>query len=626
MPSCYYLDLTLAPSWWTPQDQIKATVIRNVQGNRNLDQAIRQTFKDAKKQLPDWYPEQGDQPAVDKPEAQAAFATGRAAFAIQAMATGHDIGDQQLFRLDSCADTHVCSDLDRFYDFRPSYDEQVKVGDTTTAILGIGKVLIAIQSQSGLDWIELHDVAYCPGFHINLVSYQRLKAQGVRWNDETGWLVWNGSNWARVADQSGWPVVEARTHQERPNRYSMATSRAMPTSKATMARWHARLGHIGAETLKQLPQSVEGVQLLDDAIARDTDLCEQCVQGQLSQRISRYPTYRGSYPFEKVHFDLIHVEEAFNADCWILHFYCAFSGYHVVFNLPFKTGPLILKATETLLKLTKTWGYVVREMRCDNERSLVPQWHELLRLAGIKFYPSPPYTPSQNGAAERSGGVIVTIARKIYLESKLPIKLWPFFVDHAARILNRIPGQRRGWTTPYEIVQGRRPNLAGFKVIGSKAYVLIKDESQRPKLQKLRSKTITGFLIGVEAANVFAVWIPALDRVIYARDIAIDEKERYRPEEAIVDPDPALLQTKANIADISQDELESLIGQGQRQDQNTPSQPSQNGPDGPEAIEGENGPEQPLEAAQQRSAIQATPPPSPGQEGAELEELNSPET
>ena len=72
--------------------------------------------------------------------------------------------------------------------------------------------------------------------------------------------------------------------------------------------------------------------------------------------------------------------------------------------------------------------------------------------------------------------MILIIARKLYLESGLPVKLWPHFADHAARILNRIPVQRKQWITSYEIVHGRRSNLAGFKIIDLKIYVLIKDK------------------------------------------------------------------------------------------------------------------------------------------------------
>jgi hypothetical protein len=56
---------------------------------------------------------------------------------------------------------------------------------------------------NGPQWIDLHDVAYCPGFHINLVSYIRLKAKGVRWNDAAGWLMRNGDKFAKVTDDRG---------------------------------------------------------------------------------------------------------------------------------------------------------------------------------------------------------------------------------------------------------------------------------------------------------------------------------------------------------------------------------------------------------------------------------------
>jgi hypothetical protein len=570
---CYYLVPIIAPKDWSPSDETKANIVRSVSGNQRLDQAVRGALKKDGRDLPNWYPNREktskDPQEADKP---ASFSSGRAAFTVQrqAMSSQAQSRNTNLFRLDSCSDTHVCNDLEQFHSFKPSQDEAVKVGDTETAIEGIGIVHIPVQGLNGPQWIELQDVAYCPGFHLNLVSYIRLKAKGVRWNDESGWLMKDGAKFAQVMNHQGWPVIEPQASIKPPQdiprsqRYTMATSsRSIKTSSGSMNRWHARLGHIRPETLHHLSESVEGVQIDDNLFHQETELCPECVQGQLSRQISRLPAYKGLYPFEKVHFDLILVKEAFNNDLWILHFYCALAAYHITFTLPSKNGQELVTAKETLIKLTQAWGYTIRQFHSDGERSLNTQWHELIRIAGITYRFSPPNTAEQNGGAERSGGVILTMARKIYLESGLPIKLWPYFIDHATRILNRIPVQRKKWTTPYKIVHGRRPNLAGFKIIGSKTYVLIKNEKQRPRLDKITSKTITGYLIGVEAANIFLVWIPSLDRVVYARDVAIDEQDLFKGNQES-DPSPSELtelQADLNIIDLDDEQIDELVHQ-----------------------------------------------------------------
>lgn len=118
----------------------------------------------------------------------------------------------------------------------------------------------------------------------------------------------------------------------------------------------------------------------------------------------------------------------------------------------------------------------------------------------------------------------MTIARKIRIQSRLPHRLWPYIVSHATRLLNRIPVQRKEWQTPFQMVHGRKPNLSHLKIIGSLAYVLIKNTRYRPATAKLQEKAVNGWLVELEATNIHKVWIPRLDRVVRTRDVQVDEK------------------------------------------------------------------------------------------------------
>jgi hypothetical protein len=81
-----------------------------------------------------------------------------------------------------------------------------------------------------------------------------------------------------------------------------------------MDTWHARLGHIRKEALKKVPHAVDGVALSTRDFKRTSELYPKCQLAQAHQQVSRIPTWRGSYPFKKVHLDLIHMQEAFNQD------------------------------------------------------------------------------------------------------------------------------------------------------------------------------------------------------------------------------------------------------------------------------------------------------------------------
>ena len=57
---------------------------------------------------------------------------------------------------------------------------------------------------------------------------------------------------------------------------------------------------------------------------------------------------------------------------------------------------------------------------------------------GVIFEPTPPRTPDQNGTAEQVGGYVIQTARAMMHDTNLPKTLWPFAVETAIHILNRL--------------------------------------------------------------------------------------------------------------------------------------------------------------------------------------------
>ncbi|KAK1914132.1 hypothetical protein P3342_007378 [Pyrenophora teres f. teres] len=211
------------------------------------------------------------------------------------------------------------------------------------------------------------------------------------------------------------------------------------------------------------------------------------------------------------------MEEAFNADSWVVHFYFDYSAYHISFNVTSKTQDELVSVTKEFLAITNdNWGFKTRYIRSDGEKGLGNEWKELIAAKeGITFTPSPPDTPDQNGLAERSGGVIMATARKLRIQSRLPHKLWPHIVAHATRLLNRIPVQRKDWQTPFEMVRDSRISPI-----------------DRPARAKLQERALMGWLVGMEATNIYKIWIPQSNRVITSRDVRIDEKVLYDPQQS----------------------------------------------------------------------------------------------
>ena len=83
-------------------------------------------------------------------------------------------------------------------------------------------------------------------------------------------------------------------------------------------------------------------------------------------------------------------------------------------------------------------------IRTDGETSLDKGFERLTAERGITTERSAPATQAQNGAAERSGGIIVIKARCIRIAARLPDNLWPEMVQTAGYLNNRTPKRQLG--------------------------------------------------------------------------------------------------------------------------------------------------------------------------------------
>ena len=102
-----------------------------------------------------------------------------------------------------------------------------------------------------------------------------------------------------------------------------------------------------------------------------------------------------------------------------------------------------------------------------------------------------PYTPQQNGVAERKNQTLKEMMNALLLSSGLPQNLWGEAVLTATQILNRVPYSKTQ-IIPYEKWKGRKPNLNYFKVWGCLAKVQV----PKPKQVKIGPKTIDCIFIG----------------------------------------------------------------------------------------------------------------------------------
>jgi hypothetical protein len=169
-----------------------------------------------------------------------------------------------------------------------------------------------------------------------------------------------------------------------------------------------------------------------------------------------------------------------------------------VYILPNKKQQTILNTIKSFIAyIKKRWQYEVRILRNDQDRSLGKEYSDWLDETGITEEYSAIYTAEQNGAIERSGGVLINRSTALRLEANLPELLWSEIYKAAGYILNRSPTRALNWKTPLallqELAQAKsestepefKPLLNHIQKYGSRAYAFIQN---RPRLDKLEPK------------------------------------------------------------------------------------------------------------------------------------------
>ena len=150
----------------------------------------------------------------------------------------------------------------------------------------------------------------------------------------------------------------------------------------------------------------------------------------------------------------------------------------------------------------------VKVVRSDNGgeyvNTVIEQFYS---QKGIIHQTTNPYSPQQNGRAERLNRTLNERARAMLLDSALPHSLWHFAIMTAAHIRNRSPTKDRNHT-PAHLLFGSIPSVLDFRVFGAVAHVLIPEERRSSRLNPVAQ---SGRMVGYgETTKGWLIYLPAL--------------------------------------------------------------------------------------------------------------------
>lgn len=422
-------------------------------------------------------------------------------------ATNESMFGRAVWCIDSGATSHMCCDRSLFDSFVETKERIVLAANEHTEAVGKGNVTIKLDRGRNL---ILQEVLYVPALNSNFISVGRCISNGLIVNFQ--------NNEAMIKMQNGCVVMRA---QRECNLFIFKDKRAalyhMMNNESIL--WHYRFGHINYQSLNTMFKNnlVKGVNLKQCVLEKE---CEACAKSKIcSQQFSK-ETSRSKTVLDLIHSDICGpMKESIGGAKYFMTFIDDYSRRIFVYFLN-KKSEALSKFKIFHLMVERQTGKKIKVLRSDNGKEYINrEFDEYLQGCGIKRQLTVPYTPQQNGVAERANRTLVELGRAMMSQSNLAEHFWAEAISTAAYVRNRCITKILNNKTPMEIWSGKKPNVAHLRVFGCKAIVLDKTHHSKFK-PKGKECIFLGYSLVSKAYRLYDI---EARRIIVSRDVKFDE-------------------------------------------------------------------------------------------------------
>ena len=389
--------------------------------------------------------------------------------------------------VDTGATRHVCSDKKMFSSYQTiDNGEQLFMGNSfSSKVEGQGKVVLKMTSGKEL---TLNDVLHVPEIQKNLVSGSLLSKKGFKlvFVSDNFILTKNGMYVGKGYMSNGLFKMNVMTVVppiKNINKNSTSSAYMLESSNV----WHGRLGHVNYDTLRRLIN----MECLPNFKIDPNHKCEICVESKLT-RTSFQSIERSSEPLELIHSDICDLKfiQTRGGKKYFLTLIDDCTRYYYVYLLRSKDEALEM-FQHFKNEVENQLDRKIKVIRSDRGGEYEAPFGEFCSQHGIIHQTTAPYSPQQNGVAERKNKTLKEMMNALLLSFGLPQNLWGEAILSSNYILNRIPHKKTN-KSPYELWKGRRPSYKYLKVWGCLAKVAV----PIPKKVKIGPKTVDCVFIG----------------------------------------------------------------------------------------------------------------------------------
>lgn len=464
-----------------------------------------------------------------------------------------------LFLIDSGCTDHLVNDQNYFHELL-MLNNPIKIAvaknDNFISAVGVGQIKVKSNVRGKDIDCTIKNVFYVPELRKNLLSVKKLEMSNIKIVFEKGQVkLFKNQDLIALGKRDRLYEISFKLM----NKQCLNVEIENEDTKL----WHKRLGHIGYSTLEKLIKNrmVDGIG--SNVKPGKIEFCEACVGGKMT-RLPFGSREKGKRVLEIVHSDVVGPITPVAHDG--SRFFVTFIDDHTNFVCvyPIKTKGEVFKCFKEYVKLVTTkFNTKISTFRCDNGGEYnSSDFKGFCQGNGIFIDYSTPYTPEQNGKAERYNRTLVEKARTMIEDAKLPKYFWNEAVLVAAYLLNRTSTSNIE-KTPAEMWYGRKPDVGNVKVFGCLAYSHIPKQFR----DKFDIKTEKCILIGYTNTG-YRLWNLEKQKIIVSRDVVFNEQEYYyKTNVAQFDIDEKTDEDNfEDLENINQEEQDSLLEKTKQQE------------------------------------------------------------
>lgn len=399
--------------------------------------------------------------------------------------------------------------------------DAVMIGDG--AYLPITHVGSTISSPAGI--IQLNEVLVCPDIQKSLLSVSKLcddMSCGVFFDATNVYVI--DLHKAKVVTKGprskGLYILK---NQELEANFS---DRHISTSEDV---WHLRLGHSSSKVLQQLKSSKE----IEVNKKKTASKCEPCQMGKSPKLQFFQSQSHVVQPLYRIHYDLwgpspIMSKQGFRYYAVLVDDFTRFSWFYPLQN---KSDFYSVFVQFKILVETQ-FNSKIKEFQSDGGGEFVNhQMKQFLQTNGTIHRVSCPYTPEQNGLAERKHRHYAELGLAMMYQSHLPLHHWVEAFSTASYIINLLPSEALKNISPFEKRFQKKPDYSSLRAFGTACYLCLHSVTEH----KFEPRSLQCVFVGYSMEHKgYRCLYPPTGRVYITRHAVFDEdcfpfKQQFKP-------------------------------------------------------------------------------------------------